>query len=130
MKTLRFLGMTLLMVMLAVNFTACSDDENDTKLNFTIVGRWRLTTDTGFIHTNVTFTDDGKFSYTSTEDSEYEEHGKYKVIDNILYQTFSDEDDWAMSKILLLNEETLSMQDLDDDGVTLSGKPYSYQRTK
>lgn len=29
MKTLRFLGMTLLMVMLAVNFTACSDDEEE-----------------------------------------------------------------------------------------------------
>lgn len=29
MKTLRFLGMTLLMVMLAVNFTACSDDEDE-----------------------------------------------------------------------------------------------------
>lgn len=27
MRTLRFLGMTLLTVMLAVNFTACSDDE-------------------------------------------------------------------------------------------------------
>ena len=29
MKTLRFLGMTLLMVILAVNFTACSDDEEE-----------------------------------------------------------------------------------------------------
>lgn len=29
MKTLKFLGMTLLMVLLAVNFTACSDDENE-----------------------------------------------------------------------------------------------------
>lgn len=29
MKTLRFLGITLLMVMLAVNFTACSDNEDE-----------------------------------------------------------------------------------------------------
>ena len=29
MKTLRFLGMTLLMVMLAANFTACGDDEDE-----------------------------------------------------------------------------------------------------
>ena len=33
MKTLRFLGMTLLMVMMAVNFTACSDDEEPLDLN-------------------------------------------------------------------------------------------------
>lgn len=38
MKTLRFLGMTLLMVMLAVNFTACSDDEDEP--NSPIVGTW------------------------------------------------------------------------------------------
>ena len=29
MKTLRLIGTTLLMVMLAVNFTACSDDEDE-----------------------------------------------------------------------------------------------------
>ena len=39
MKTLKFLGMTLLMVMLAVNFTACSDDENEP--NSPIVGTWK-----------------------------------------------------------------------------------------
>ena len=33
MRTLRFLGMTLLTVMLAVNFTACSDDEEPLDLN-------------------------------------------------------------------------------------------------
>lgn len=38
MKTLRFLGMTLLMVMLAANFTACSDDEDEP--NSPIVGTW------------------------------------------------------------------------------------------
>ena len=38
MKTLRFLGMTLLMVMLAVNFTACSDGEDEP--NSPLVGTW------------------------------------------------------------------------------------------
>lgn len=40
----------------------------------------------------------------------------------------SDEDEWAISKIHLLNSETLTLQELDDDGVTPHGKPYSYQR--
>ena len=30
MRTLRLIGTTILMVMLAVNFTACSDDEDET----------------------------------------------------------------------------------------------------
>ena len=45
MKTLRFLGMTLLMVMLAVNFTACSDDEDEATIGTSqdLVGRWTST---------------------------------------------------------------------------------------
>lgn len=38
MRTFRLIGMTLLMVMLAVNFTACSDDEDEP--NSPIVGTW------------------------------------------------------------------------------------------
>ena len=50
MKTLRFLGMTLLMVMLAVNFTACSDDDDDNELSLPVdntlellIGTWEGT---------------------------------------------------------------------------------------
>lgn len=38
MKTFKLLGMTLLMVMLAVNFSACSNDEEEP--NSPIVGTW------------------------------------------------------------------------------------------
>lgn len=43
MKTLRLIGTTLLMVMLAVNFTACSDDDEeqqDDKTLALLVGSW------------------------------------------------------------------------------------------
>ena len=86
--------------------------------------------DKGYTHTHVTFTKDGTFSYTSTDELDYEEHGTYKIVDNLLYQMFSDEDEWVIGEILLLNSETLSIQDLDDDGVTPRGKPYSYQRVE
>ena len=45
MKTLRFLGMTLLMVMLAVNFTACSDDEDEQTIieQANLIGKWQTT---------------------------------------------------------------------------------------
>lgn len=39
MKTLRFLGMTLLMVMLAVNFAACSDDDEE-EHSSPLIGTW------------------------------------------------------------------------------------------
>lgn len=40
----------------------------------------------------------------------------------------SDENEWAIDEMLLLNSETLTLQELDDDGITPHGKPYSYQR--
>ena len=122
--------MALLMVMLAINLVACGDDKEDGDKEITpsIVGTWKLTVDKGYTHTHVTFTKDGTFSYTSTDELDYEEHGTYKIVDNLLYQMFSDEDEWVIGEILLLNSETLSIQDLDDDGVTPRGKPYSYQR--
>ena len=49
MKTLRFFGMALLMVLCAVNFTACSDDEEDTSSYSTnIVGVWAIVCDEGW----------------------------------------------------------------------------------
>ena len=124
--------MALLMVMLAINLVACGDDKEDGDKEITpsIVGTWKLTVDKGYTHTHVTFTKDGTFSYTSTGELDYEEHGTYKIVDNLLYQMFSDEDEWVIGEILLLNSETLSIQDLDDDGVTPRGKPYSYQRVE
>lgn len=124
--------MALLMVMLAINLVACGDDkeDGDKEITLSIVGTWKLTVDKGYTHTHVTFTKDGTFSYTSTDELDYEEHGTYKIVDNLLYQMFSDEDEWVIGEILLLNSETLSIQDLDDDGVTPRGKPYSYQRVE
>lgn len=132
MKNLKHLGMALLMVMLAINLVACGDDKEDGDKEITpsIVGTWKLTVDKGYTHTHVTFTKDGTFSYTSTDELDYEEHGTYKIVDNLLYQMFSDEDEWVIGEILLLNSKTLSIQDLDDDGVTPRGKPYSYQRVE
>ena len=36
MRTFRLIGMTLLMVMLTVNFTACSDDDDDNELSLPV----------------------------------------------------------------------------------------------
>ncbi|GCB33424.1 lipocalin family protein [Bacteroides faecalis] len=52
MKTLRILGTTLLITVLCLNFTACSDDDDDEDnrpLSEKIVGHWVLTYEEGFI---------------------------------------------------------------------------------
>lgn len=94
-----------------------------------IIGKWKKTSGNA-IATHVTYKNDGTFEYTSTEDSSYKEVGKYKIDGNKLYEMFSDEDEWIISDILLLNSMTLSVQELEADGVTPSGSRYSYQRVQ
>ena len=45
MRTFRLIGTTLLMVMLAVNFTACSDDEDEQTIieQANLIGKWQST---------------------------------------------------------------------------------------
>ena len=45
MRTFRLIGMTLLMVMLTVNFTACSDDEEEQTIidQANLIGKWQTT---------------------------------------------------------------------------------------
>ena len=69
-------------------------------------------------------------SDTSTEDSSYKEVGKYKIDGNKLYEMYSDEEEWIINDILLLNSMTLSVQELEADGVTPTGQKYSYQRVE
>ena len=62
------------------------------------------------------FKTDGTFSYTSTDRPDYEEHGTYKVEDDILYQMFSGENDWELSRIKSVDSSFLTLTDLSDDG--------------
>ena len=46
MRTFRLIGMTLLMVILAVNFTACSDEEEEEQTiieQANLIGKWQST---------------------------------------------------------------------------------------
>ena len=94
-----------------------------------IIGKWKMTSGDA-VATHVTYKDDGTFEYTSTEDNSYKEVGKYKIDGKKLYEMFSDEDEWLISDILLLNSMTLSVQELEADGVTPTGQKYPYQRVE
>ena len=44
MKTLRFIGMAIIAVIMSVNFTACSsDDDEENESNSPLVGTWIMT---------------------------------------------------------------------------------------
>ena len=94
-----------------------------------IIGKWKMTSGDA-VATHVTYKNDGTFEYTSTEDSSYKEVGKYKIDGKKLYEMYSDEEEWIINDILLLNSMTLSVQELEADGVTPTGQKYSYQRVE
>ena len=94
-----------------------------------IIGKWKKTSGDA-VATHVTYKNDGTFEYTSTKDNSYKEVGKYKIDGNKLYEMYSDEEEWIINDILLLNSMTLSVQELEADGVTPSGKKFAYQRVE
>jgi len=94
-----------------------------------IIGKWKMTSGDA-VATHVAYKNDGTFEYTSTEDNSYKEVGKYKIDGNKLYEMYSDEEEWIINDILLLNSMTLSVQELEADGVTPTGQKYSYQRVE
>jgi hypothetical protein len=135
MKTLKFLGMTLLMVMLAVNFTACSDDEDEQTIieQANLIGKWQstwekihkvengkevVTSDEAYTNGLWEFKADG----TCTEgyaDGGYTETSRWSLKDNKLTISYDD----GYSDVLTVNELTatklvLAFEDWDtmDDG--------------
>ena len=136
MKVIRLLGTILFSVLLSVGLSSCSkssDDEKDDGGNnykSLIIGKWKLKNDDNYyttIATHVEFKKDGTFSWTSTKEPYYEEHGVYKIDGDILYWLMSDEDDWGMSKIILLNSISLIYKEIKDNG-ELSKTAYSFQK--
>ena len=126
MRTLRFLGMTLLMVMLAVNFTACSDDEEEQTIidQANLIGKWQSTWEK--IHK----VENGKEVVTSDEaytnglrefkaDGTCTEGSRWSLNGNKLTISYDD----GYSDVLTINELTanklvLAFEDWDntDDG--------------
>ena len=135
MKTLRFLGMTLLMVMLAANFTACGDDEDEQTHNeqANLIGKWQstwekihkvengkevVTSDEAYTNALLEFKADGTCIESRVEGG-YTETSRWSLKDNKLTISYDD----GYSDVLTVNELTatkliLTFEDWDntDDG--------------
>ncbi len=136
MKTLRLFGMTLLMVLCAVNFTACSDDDENDKVvieEANLIGKWQstwekihkvengkevVTSDEAYTNGLWEFKADGT-CIESRVDGRYTENNRWSLKNNKLTISYDD----GYSDILTINELTanklvLAFEDWDctDDG--------------
>ncbi len=112
------------MVILFLNFTACSndDDNNDSS---SIVGEWELTTfnpEEINITRSLVFKSDGTFQFTLTitegenKGTYPSSHGTYKVNEGKIYFMYIDETGYDVARIKTFTTNTLSFTWLDDNG--------------
>lgn len=129
MQKFKLITIILLLSTLFIGFSACSDDDDKEKTEHLIVGKWKRINEEGSLHTHVEFKSDKTFKYTSTEDSEEVEVGKWKIEGDMLYEWFSDQDYWSPNKIHELNSITLILEELIDAGETPTREKQTvYQR--
>ena len=118
MKTLRFLGMTLLMVMLTVNFTACSDDDDDNELSLPVdntlellIGTWE---GTGEVAGRLfKFNEDYTYSYDYSNETE---NGTFEYFPNrYMFVTYYTTTNWGEENtiytVVKITKEELYLND-------------------
>ena len=109
MRTFRLIGMTLLMVTLTVNFTACSDDDDDNELSLPVdntlellIGTWE---GTGEVAGRLfKFNEDYTYSYDTPYSNETE-NGTFEYFPNrYMFVTYYTNDwgqgDWKEENII------------------------------
>lgn len=134
MRTFRLFGMTLLMVLCAVSFTTCSDDEDETVIEqANLIGKWQstwekihkvengkevVTSDEAYTNGLWEFKTDGTCIESRVEGG-YTETSRWSLKDNKLTISYND----GYSDVLTVNELTatklvLAFEDWDntDDG--------------
>ena len=87
MKTLRFIGMALVAIIMSVNFVACSDDDDNP-----IVGTWRSEVDNYGYSDSYTFNADGSGIWQEFKDGKQidSESFKYSLDGDKITFTWSD----------------------------------------
>lgn len=118
MKTLRLIGMTLLMVMLAVNFTACSDDDDDNELSLPVdntlellIGTWE---GTGEVAGRLfKFNEDYTYSYDYSNETE---NGTFEYFPNrYMFVTYYTTTNWGEENtiytVVKITKEELYLND-------------------
>ena len=117
MKTLRFIGMALVAIMMSVNFAACSDDDDDNS----IVGVWQ--NDDEGEHLRLTFNADGSgeeylFYDDDSESYRYQFTYTYDSATSTLVITYEDGD--TTKETVTFNGNTMTLAHTDDKEGSIS----------
>ncbi|RHM15568.1 hypothetical protein DWZ77_21430 [Phocaeicola vulgatus] len=120
MRTFRLIGMTLLMVMLTVNFTACSDDDDDNELSLPVdntlellIGTWE---GTGEVAGRLfKFNEDYTYSYDTPYSNETE-NGTFEYFPNrYMFVTYYTTTNWGEENtiytVVKITKEELYLND-------------------
>ena len=120
MRTFRLIGMTLLMVMLTVNFTACSDDDDDNELSLPVdntlellIGTWE---GTGEVAGRLfKFNEDYTYSYDTPYSNETE-NGTFEYFPNrYMFVTYYTTTNWGEENtiytVVKITKEELHLND-------------------
>ena len=118
MRTFRLIGMTLLMVMLTVNFTACSDDYDDNELSLPVdntlellIGTWE---GTGEVAGRLfKFNEDYTYSYDYSNETE---NGTFEYFPNrYMFVTYYTTTNWGEENtiytVVKITKEELYLND-------------------
>ncbi len=118
MRTFRLIGMTLLMVMLTVNFTACSDDDDDNELSLPVdntlellIGTWE---GTGEVAGRLfKFNEDYTYSYDYSNETE---NGTFEYFPNrYMFVTYYTTTNWGEENtiytVVKITKEELYLND-------------------
>ena len=118
MRTFRLIGMTLLMVMLTVNFTACSDDDDDNELSLPVdntlellIGTWE---GTGEVAGRLfKFNEDYTYSYAYSNETE---NGTFEYFPNrYMFVTYYTTTNWGEENtiytVVKITKEELYLND-------------------
>ena len=117
MRTFRLIGMTLLMVMLAVNFTACSDDEEEQTIidQANLIGKWQSTWEgTGEVEGEIlTFNKDNTYTKQSED---YTQSGTFEYFPNrYMFVTYYTTTNWGEENtiytVVKITKEELYLND-------------------
>ena len=118
MRTFRLIGMPLLMVMLTVNFTACSDDDDDNELSLPVdntlellIGTWE---GTGEVAGRLfKFNEDYTYSYDYSNETE---NGTFEYFPNrYMFVTYYTTTNWGEENtiytVVKITKEELYLND-------------------
>lgn len=118
MRTFRLIGMTLLIVMLTVNFTACSDDDDDNELSLPVdntlellIGTWE---GTGEVAGRLfKFNEDYTYSYDYSNETE---NGTFEYFPNrYMFVTYYTTTNWGEENtiytVVKITKEELYLND-------------------